>query len=199
MEAEKVITDRHYTKEEYFDLLRDSLHKYEYLDGRVKMMAGGSTAHGDIVGNIYYEMRRGNHDCKVNNSEIAVSVAKANKYYFPDASAVCAPPQYEPGGLAKLTNPSLIVEVLSDKTVEYDRSGKFIDYRKLDSFREYILIDSRKYSIESYYRESNDLWRIGNYYKLEHLLPVYTLGIEIALADIYSGVPLEETNLDGPT
>lgn len=198
MEAKKIVTENVYTKEEYFELLSNSLHKYEYLDGRVRMMAGGTAAHGDIVGNIYFEMRRGSHDCKINNSEIAVAVAKANKYFFPDASALCAPPEYEPGALSKLTNPSLIVEVLSEGTAEYDRSSKFTDYRKLESFREYILIDSRQYSIESYYRESNDLWRIGSYYKLDQSLPVYTLGVDIPLRDIYAGVPLEEMSFDPP-
>lgn len=200
MEAEKVDINRHYTKEEYFDLLRDSLHKYDYLGGRVKMMAGGTAAHADIIDNTFVALRTADHSCRVKSGETAIAVSAANRYFFPDISAVCAESvEYEPGGgIAKLTNPSLIIEVLSKDTAEYDRSEKFVTYRKLASFREYILIDSRKYSIESYYRESNDLWRIGSYHKLEQQLPIYTLGIEVALTTIYDGVLLEEISFDGP-
>jgi Uma2 family endonuclease len=126
------------------------------------------------------------------NSEGAVSIASLNRYFFPDASAVCdLPPRYEKGGgIARLTNPALIVEVLSDTTADFDRTEKFSAYRKLDSFREYVLIDSRRHYVETFYREQRDLWHIGNYHRLEQSVPFRTLGIEIELSVFYDGVDL---------
>ncbi|WP_420461270.1 Uma2 family endonuclease [Neolewinella sp.] len=189
----KQLTQRYYTREDYFALLRTSQHKYEYLNGRVKMMAGGTVAHADIVGNTYYQLRAADHNCKINNSEMAVSVQLLNKYFFPDASAVCeAEAAYEPGGgIARLTNPALLVEVLSEGTADYDRTTKFSAYRQLPSFREYLLIDSRRYNVETYYREQSDLWRIANYQELDQEVRINTLNITLPLSVFYEGVVLD--------
>ena len=191
MEAAKTL-DRLYTKEEYFELLRTSLHKYEYLDGRVRMMAGGTVAHSSIVGNAYFALRSRAQTCTVFNSEFAVALA--SRYVFPDASAVCEmEATYEPGGgIARLTNPALIVEVISASSDPYDRTEKFSAYRRLPSFREYLLIDSRRYSAETFYREQPDLWRIGNYFELDQEVELRTLGISVPLSVFYEGVTFEE-------
>jgi Uma2 family endonuclease len=196
MESVQKLTEHHYTKEEYLELLRDSLHKYEYLDGVVRMMAGGTAAHADIVDNTFVALRTAAHGCRVKSSETAVSIASLNRYFFPDASAVCdLPPQYEDGGgIARLTNPALIVEVLSDSTADYDRTEKFSAYRRLDSFREYVLIDSRRHYVETFYREQQDLWHIGNYHRMEQMVPFRTLGVEVELSKLYEGVEFPEAS-----
>ncbi|WP_420459165.1 Uma2 family endonuclease [Neolewinella sp.] len=186
MEA-ATIQDQRYTKQEYFELLRSSQHKYEYLDGRVRLMAGGTAAHNDIVGNTYFALRSGTKTCQVKNSETAI--ATANRYVFPDASAVCEDEAlYEQGGIARLINPALVVEVISESSDPYDRTEKFSAYRRLPSLREYLLIDSRRYLVETYYREERDLWRIGNYFDLDQQIEVKTLGISVPMAVFYEGV-----------
>ena len=189
----KQLTQRHYTKEDYFALLRTSQHKYDYLDGRVKMMAGGTAVHADIVDNAFVALRTRSENCKVRSSETAVAVSVLNKYFFPDASAVCeAEATYEPGGgIARLTNPALLVEVLSESTADYDRTTKFSAYRQLPSFREYLLIDSRRYNVETYYREQSDLWRIANYQELDQEVRINTLNISLPLSIFYEGVVLD--------
>lgn len=196
MEAQQQSPTKHYTKEEYFALLEDSLHKYEYLDGQLRMMAGGTRSHADIIDNTFVALRTADHGCKVMSGETAISINTDNRYYFPDISAVCKKESiYETGGgIARITNPALIVEVISKGTGDYDRGEKFVSYQQLPSFREYILIDSRKCSILTYYRETNGLWRIGNYYRLDQMLPVYTLDVEISLASIYAGIDLPEVD-----
>jgi Uma2 family endonuclease len=193
MERAEIATDRHYTKAEYLELLRDSLHKYEYLDGEVRMMAGGTPAHADVVDNTFVALRTATHKCRVKSSETAVAIASINRYFFPDISAVCdLPPRYEDegAGIARLINPALIVEVLSEGTADYDRTEKFSAYRKLESFREYVLIDSRRQYVETFYREQRNLWHIGNYHRPEQSVPFRTLGIEIGLSAFYDGVEL---------
>ncbi|WP_420461272.1 Uma2 family endonuclease [Neolewinella sp.] len=196
MEARQIRTDIRYSREEYFRVLEDSLHKYEFLDGRLLMMAGGTAAHNDIIDNLGYALRSAEHDCFIKGSENAVSIRELNRYYFPDTTAVCADSvEYEPGGgIARLINPALIVEVLSQKTAEYDRSEKFAAYRRLESFREYILIDSRKCAIESYYRQDRNSWQIGSFYRMDQVLPIQTLGIQIPLTKLYEGVALPDVD-----
>jgi Uma2 family endonuclease len=188
MEAAKIL-DRTYTREEYFELLRSSQYKFEYLGGRVRMMAGGTEAHSEIVDNTFYVLRARSVNCKVRSSETAVAEQELNRYFFPDVSAVCAErtERESETGIFRITNPALLVEVLSDSSDPYDRTEKFSAYRRLTSFREYLLIDSRRHYAETYYREQPELWRIGNYFELQQEVELRTLGIRIPLQDFYGG------------
>jgi Uma2 family endonuclease len=179
---------RHYSKEEYFALLEQSLHKLEYFDGEIRMMSGGSIAHNDIIDNVFTALRVNQGSCKVKGSENAVSIPTLRSYLFPDITATCKKPEYEEGGIAKLTNPELIIEVLSESTADYDLRDKFSAYRQLESFKEYILIDSRRMRVDTFYRETNQYWHIGSYYEPEHEVEVRTLGFQLPLSVIYDDV-----------
>ncbi|NJC26416.1 Uma2 family endonuclease [Neolewinella antarctica] len=181
-------TKDYYTKDEYFRMLEASDFKIEYHDGKLRMMTGGKIAHNDIIDNIYLALATGQKKCKVKNSENAVAIESTNKYVFPDLTATCGKPTYQEGGIARLTNPNLIVEVLSPSTAEYDRNEKFSYYRSLESFQEYVLIDSRKLSVESFYRETHELWHIGSYYNLDQSVMFHSLGIEVPMQTIYADI-----------
>lgn len=188
------LAKRRYTTEEYFKLLAESDHKLEYVDGDIQLMAGGSINHSRLVENAFFNLRMNRGNCSVRSSELAVSIASLNRYYFPDVSAVCgADEKYEDEkGIARILNPCLIVEVLSESTAEKDRSEKFNAYRRLESFREYILIDSRKLSVDTFYRETNDLWHIRSYYKADQQLEIRTLGTKVLISELYEGVVFTE-------
>ena len=188
MEAIK-LENKRYTTEEYLEKLRHSKHKLEYIDGEIRMMAGGTENHGTIVDNAFFHLRSNKGGCTVKSSEMAVSVQSQNRYYFPDVSVVCGEDikLEEKTGIARMVNPHLIVEVISASSVDFDRGEKFIAYRQLDSFREYILIDSRKMLIETFYRESHELWHIRSYYKPEQTVEIRTLNVNISVADFYEG------------
>ena len=186
-------TDRKYTEQEYFDLLAASDFKYEFHDGQVEMMAGGKRAHNLAQRNTFSALDRDKGDCTVYNSDTAVHISRFNKYYFPDITALCGEENYsDQGGIERVLNPQLLVEVLSKGTEKKDRGEKFTAYKTLDSFKEYILIDSRKALVETYFREENGLWRIGNYYRLDQSVEVLTLGVTIPMETIYKGVELED-------
>ncbi len=179
------------SKEAYFEQLRQSPHKLEYIDGWVRMMAGGTRAHNQLIRNLSRACLQNPGGCETFLSDTALSISDLNRYYFPDLMVVCdTPATFEPGKLEKLNNPCLIVEVLSDSTSEYDRAEKFSAYRQLPSFREYILIDSRKLAVDTYYRESDQLWHIRSHYREEQLLHIRSLDLEIPLADLYANVEL---------
>lgn len=187
-------TNRRYTPEEYFEQLKKSEHKLEYVSGEIRMMAGGTMNHSTIVENAFFQLRSSKGDCTVKSSEMAVSIRSLNRYYFPDVSAVCEEDieLEETKGIARMINPCLIVEVLSESTGETDRAEKFNAYRQLDSFKEYILIDSRKLLVDTYYRESNELWHIRSYFKEDQLVDIRTLGVQIPVGDFYEGVVFED-------
>ena len=179
---------RNYTEEEYFSLLKQSLHKLEYINGDIRMMSGGSIAHNLIMGNVFGHLWSNRGGCKIHNSENAVYVDRLKSYFFPDLTATCTAPEYKEGGIAKLTNPQLIVEVLSESTAEYDLSDKFTAYRQLESFKEYILIDSRRMRVDTFYRETNQYWHIGSYFEQDHEVHVRTLDVTLPLTAIYADV-----------
>lgn len=182
-------TNQKYSEQEYFDLLAKSDRKIEYLDGTLRMMAGGTIAHNDIIDNTFGALWSQRGKCKVKNSENAVAISQSNSYLFPDLTVTCQKPEYLAGpGIAKLINPQLIIEVLSKNTAEYDRTDKFTAYRKLDSFKEYILIDSLRMRIDTYYRETNQYWHIGSYYEPGHEVDIRTLGIKLPIEVFYEDV-----------
>src|SRR5436305_14490589 len=117
-----------YTLEEYFALERASERRFEYRDGEIVCMSGGSLAHAEIAGNIVSQLKtklRG-QPCHVYGSDLAVYVPAGRPYRYPDASVVCGEPQVEKvDGRDCLANPALLVEVLSPTSADYDRRTKF--------------------------------------------------------------------------
>lgn len=183
------LSGKEYSKEEYFELLSDSEVKYEYLGGTVRMMAGAKAAHNRIVKNCNRALDGKSELCEIFLSDTAISVYPLGKIFFPDLSAVCGEqPEDEPAGIEQLRNPSLIIEVLSKNTASIDRGEKFQAYWQLPSVREYVIIDSLSYLVETYYRETEDLWRIGNLYQLDQKVTFITLGVTVPLSVIYEGI-----------
>lgn len=181
------------SKEEYFTMLAESDHKIEYVDGEVVMMVGGSRNHGRIVGNTYFHLRSNQGDCKAWSSEAGVAVKSLNRYYFPDATVVCGQEEFnDENKVAQLINPCLLVEVVSDSSSDRDRVEKFRAYRQLESFKEYILIDSRSCLIDVYYRESADLWHYRSYTQPEQLVKIHSLEVELPVSVFYENVEFPE-------
>jgi Uma2 family endonuclease len=133
--------------EEYLELDKDSEARLEYWNGEVFDMSGSSPEHDAIESNLHHGLRiklegRG---CRIFLANMRIKVPSAPPYRYGDASALCGQPQYERvGGVAALTNPALIVEILSDSSEAYDRGDKFTHYQSILSFREYLLIGSRR-------------------------------------------------------
>ena len=181
------------TKEAYFKQLERSEHKLEFVDGVIRMMAGGTRNHATIVDNTVFALRSHQGSCSTKSGETAVSVSSLNRYYFPDASVVCEEEQYESEtGIALLTNPCLVVEVLSRSTGKMDCTEKFNAYRQIPSFREYLLIDSETLSVQTFYREANDLWQIRSYWEPGQQVYIRTLDLTLPIEQLYAGVTFPE-------
>lgn len=182
---------RHYTLEEYFALELASEEKYEYFDGEVFNMSGGSPAHEQVISNILFILRSKllGRGCRVFPSNLRIKVPSQPPYRYPDLTALCDVPHYEKiGGLDSLTNPSLIVEVLSFSTEAYDRGDKFTHYKSIESFGEYLLIAQHRPHATHYVRQEDGSWSYEEVNDPNDALRLVTLNCELQMCDVYEGV-----------
>lgn len=185
------LQDRRFTEEEYLDLCLESMYKYEYNDGVVTMMAGGTPAHNQAKRNLYNFLLLNKGECQLFDSDTAIHVEDVNRYFFADMSGLCGPTYLsDKPGIERLLNPQLIIEVQSKSTATYDQGEKFAMYRHLPSLREYITVDSQHFLVSTYYRDESGNWRIGNYYRLDQEVKIITFGVSVPMSTIYEGVTM---------
>lgn len=178
-----------YRPEEYFSLLEASDHKLEYSNGLIIELSGATAQHNrikeDTSGYLWSRIK----DCRALGNDMAVSVQSAKSYYFPDLVYVCEEEDdFEDNNETRLTNPSVVVEVLSKSTEVRDRGEKFHSYWQLPSLKEYILIDSRSMRVDIFSRTKENAWLMRSYTKLSDTAPFDTLGVQVPLSVIYRRV-----------
>ena len=182
------------TPEEYIAAERKATRKSEYISGEIVAMSGASNEHNLITVNtltvLYNQLA--DRGCRVYASDMRVGIGGGVSYFYPDVSVVCDTPRFEDDALDILTNPQVIIEVLSDSTESYDRGEKFARYRQLDSLQEYILISQDKVQVEHYLRQGGQ-WLLSEFGAREDILSLISIGAELPLNQIYRFV-LGETN-----
>jgi Uma2 family endonuclease len=148
------------TYDDYLEAARHSPVKLEFHAGEIFAMTGGSVLHAQLSGSVFAALRTGltGKTCRAFNSELRIAVTAANEACYPDASVVCGPIVVDPRDPHGVTNPSVIVEVLSPSTETYDRSGKFGLYRQIASLRDYLLVSQTHNQIEHFSRNADDSW-----------------------------------------
>ena len=180
------------TPEEYIAAERKATLKSEYISGEIIAMSGASLAHNlitvNIVTQLYNQLTEGG--CRVFTGDMRVGIGAGASYFYPDVSIVCDEPHFEDDVLDILTNPQVIIEVLSDSTENYDRGEKFARYRQLESLQEYLLISQDQVQVEHYLRQGKQ-WLLSEFSTLEDVLPLVSIGAELSLHQIYRFVELE--------
>ena len=145
---------------DYLALEASSNVKHEFLDGQIYAMAGGTPEHAALaaamVGILFAQLRAGR--CRVHDSDLRVRGLETGLATYPDATVVCGPLERDPEDQNAVTNPTLIVEVLSRGTEEYDRGDKFEHYKRMPSLRQYVLVSYREHAIEVWTRDQADAW-----------------------------------------
>lgn len=182
--------------EAYLKIESESIEKYEYHNGKIFALAGGTLDHGLLCGNIYTELRGGlkkkGSNCKSFTSEVKIYIEKTNSYVYPDAMVVCGDIEISEKEINSVMNPILIVEVLSKSTAEYDRGDKFYLYRQIASCKEYVIIEQKKEVVDVHYKSDNsDLWRITRYEGLDAIIKLQSLDLEISMKDLYFDIALD--------
>jgi Uma2 family endonuclease len=187
---------QYYSAEEYLTLEEAAEYKSEYIDGHIVPMAGASTNHNRIAGNLYASL---NFAFKQQNYEVFMGdvrlwIPQKRIFTYPDVMVVAGEPEYFNNRTDTITNPLVIVEVLSKSTKNYDMGGKFEAYRTIYSFQEYLLIDQTRIYIEQFSKMSNKKWSFYEYNQEDGAITLTSIGFQISLVDIYSKVKFEETD-----
>lgn len=164
--------------------------RYEYHDGEIFAMAGGSINHGRICGNCFGTLRdasRKTGSCEPFTSEVKVEIKAADRYVYPDAGLACPKLNESEHLTGAITNPRLIIEVTSESSAVYDLKKKMEYYFSLPSLLEYILVDQDEPDV-TVYRRRGDLMKRDSYKSMEDIVPLESIDASIALTDIYENV-----------
>lgn len=190
----QVTEQRYYSTEEYLALEDAADYKSEYIDGEIFPMAGGSTNHNQIAGNFYAELNFAfkKLDYRVYMSDVRLWIPKNRIYTYPDVMVVVAQPEYYNNRTDTITNPTVIIEVLSASTKGYDRSKKFEGYRSIPSFAEYLLVDQSRVYIEHFYKTDDKRWSFCEYNDSDDAIALGSVSLQISIADIYNKVQFEQ-------
>ena len=180
------------TPEEYLAIERKAEYKSEYFNGEMFAMAGASERHVLIVTNVVAELRGQlrRRPCTVYSTDLRVRVSPTGLYTYPDVVVVCGQAQFADDQKDTLLNPTLIVEVLSESTKDYDRGRKFEHYRTLTSLSEYVLIDQDKHHVEHFVRQPENRWLLSETNRLEDTIHLSSISCDLALAEVYDKVEL---------
>lgn len=179
-----------YTLEEYWKIAElDPGHKYEYSDGYIRMMTGGSPAHAQIALQIGGLLNAALHDaeCNVYGSDVAVRVAE-KRYYYPDVTVSCDPADWTQK--KALESPTVVIEVLSPGTEKVDRIEKLQAYQRLPVIQEIVYVDSRKRYIEHYHRIDLFNWKLSIHTHADDVVELLHIDVKLAVRDIYFKVYL---------
>ena len=187
--AEQFITAADYLAQE-----RQAETKSEYLNGRIYGMSGASEEHNTIVFNL--ARRIGNQldkkPCRGYVNDMRVKVSPTGLYTYPDVVVVCGKPRFEDQHVDTLLNPTVIIEVLSDSTENYDRGEKFAHYRALPSLSDYLLVAQDQPRIEHYQRQPDGRWLYSATDGLDAQVEIATIGCVLPLAEVYERVDFTE-------
>jgi Uma2 family endonuclease len=179
---------------DYFDLAEKSELKLEYHDGEIVAMAGGTESHSLITTNVIAAMstRLRDKPCRVYDSNLRVSPSTKKKYYYPDVLVVCGEKRFDANDPRKLTisNPTLIVETLSDGTENFDRDKKFLAYIRAESLKEYVLIAEHTARVQTYFRQPDGTWAFAFAEGREATTHLRSLEIDLPLSELYAKVDL---------
>lgn len=180
------------TPEEYLAIERKAEFKSEYFNGEMFAMAGASERQVLIVTNLVAELRGQlrRRPCTVYSTDLRVRVSPTGLYTYPDVVVVCGQPQLADDQKDTLLNPTVIIEVLSDSTKDYDRGGKFQHYRTLASLTEYVLVAQDKCHVEHCVRQPENRWLLSETDELKDTIHLSSIECNLALVEVYDKVDL---------
>ncbi|NJA04256.1 Uma2 family endonuclease [Methylomonas sp. UP202] len=178
---------QHLTAEDYLAWEETQVEKHEFVAGEVFAMVGARQDHVVVCGNIFagLKQRLRGTPCRPYVADLKLRVDAADAFFYPDVMV-----SSHPGDLSNqqyISNPSLIVEVLSESTADYDRGGKFVAYRKLESLREYLIVDIEARRVECFRRTADNDWLLHDYVG-DIDCQLRSLGIRIPTSEIFEDI-----------
>ncbi|MEO6455299.1 MAG: Uma2 family endonuclease [Ginsengibacter sp.] len=181
-----------YTIAEYLQMEEVATEKHEYYQGEIFAMSGPKVSHNIIAGNIFGSLMqelRGKQ-CRPFNSDQRIHIEKNTLFTYPDISIICGEIITLNNDDWNVLNPTVIIEVLSPSTKNYDRGEKFKLCRDIATLKEYILIDSVSINVEAFYINTDGNWELKEYKNIDETLYMHSIQISLELKEIYEGFPL---------
>ncbi|MGB3759101.1 MAG: Uma2 family endonuclease [Rivularia sp. (in: cyanobacteria)] len=179
-----------YTPEQYLELEENAEFRSEYRDGEIVSITGGTTNHNKITLNLAASLKitlRG-QKYDVYMSDVRLWILRYRQHTYPDVMLIEGEPVYTGTNTTTVMHPSLIAEVLSKSTKNYDQGDKFLYYRSISEFKEYILIDQYNYYVMQYVKTAEDKWLLTELEGKEKTLSLQTIDLQIQLSELYEQV-----------
>jgi len=184
-----------FTEQEYLQMESASDRKHEYFEGEIFAMSGASNRHNKIFSNLFgdiaYKLK--GKACQPYGSDMRMHIPKNTFYTYPDISVYCHEMSLKELEDDTLIFPTVIIEILSKSTRNYDRGDKFKLYRDIVSLKEYHLIDSEKISVESFRINTSGNWELEELKSLHDDFHIQAIEYRIPLHEIYNGTKLQES------
>lgn len=183
-----------YTLAEYRRLEESANERHEYHDGKIVSMTGATLEHSAISGNIYALLRSALKKTRFKpfNSDLRIWVPQYHRGVYPDVMVIEGKPIFNDQRRDEIINPKLIVEVLSRSTEANDRGDKFMYYRAIPEFSEYLLVSQYHPWIDQYTKMASGDWLMHSCDGLDASIELQTVGVQLSLADIYEEIAFTE-------
>jgi Uma2 family endonuclease len=185
-----------YSFAEYLQLEETAAYKNEYQDGEIVPMTGGTTDHNKIALNFaaYLKFALKGQKYNIFIGDVKLWIAQYRQATYPDVMLIEGEPIYYETGKTTITNPRLIVEVLSKSTQNYDQGDKFLYYRSLPEFQEYILISQSRPYVMQYNKTEENKWLLTEYEGENASLSLTSVNFDLSFQEIYEGVTFNIIN-----
>ena len=176
-----------YSIQEYLQMENEAVEKNEYYKGEIFAMSGAGTRHNiisvNIIGSLYNSLK--GKSCQPYGSDMRIHIPQNTLFTYPDISVICGDVTNSQEDENTATNPTVIFEILSPSTRNYDRGIKFMLYRAIPTLKEYILIESESIHAEHFAINKEGLWQLKEYSDPEDKMSLASLDITLLLKDVY--------------
>ena len=187
-------TKKIFNPTEYLAMEEVADYKSEYFNGEIFAMSGGTPDHSSVAVNLLPQLEppsRAAKPCRVFNSDMRLHIESNSLYTYPDVMVICGKIELVKRRNDTVTNPVLIVEVLSESTRDYDRGMKFNLYKQVPSLQEYVVVESENPRVECYRRGADDQWVVEMIDDPSATVRLASVACEIPMGEIYRKVSWE--------
>ncbi len=181
-----------YSIKEYLEMENKSLEKHEYYKGEIFAMSGAGNRHNIISTNIIASLKitlKGK-GCRPYGSDMRINIPENTLFTYPDISIFCGEVKVLKEDQNTATLPTVIIEILSPSTRNYDRGVKFMLYRAIPSLTDYILIEAESIHAEHFAINKEGLWQLKEHNKPGEEIFLESLGVKLSLEEIYEDCKL---------
>jgi Uma2 family endonuclease len=187
----KDVPRHYYSLNEYFALEQAGDARFEYWDGDIICMSGGSRAHYLISSNVLFALATGVRGgrCRAFTGDAAIRTPALPPYRYPNASVACGELQVKNiNGLDAIVNPVIVVEVTSPSTIGRDEGDKFLAYQAIQTLRDYLLVSQDGPRVTHYTRRDNGAWERHDVIDMDASVELESVGCALNMRDIYDGL-----------